>query len=164
MLKCLASLILILLALPTFADSSIATQLSGSKDFESVQAAFSAGKYDEALRLLQAHPSEDAVYYYDLGTVYLKLNQIGPATAYLEKANHIQPHDTAIQQNLQLARNALSQTVGVDHLDPASSWTEDMADRLRLDEIRGAFGLVSFIIALFWIRSYLKTRRLRTTL
>lgn len=157
-------LLLQLTALSTSADSNLANQLVASKDFESLQAAFNSGKYEDALQQLRAHPEDAATYYYDLGTVLLKLNRIGEATAYLEKANHLQPRDIAIQQNLQLAQNSLAKTVGAEHLDPASSWTENLADRLRLDEIRGAFGLVCFVIALFWIRSYLKTRKLRQTL
>jgi tetratricopeptide (TPR) repeat protein len=133
-------------------------------DYDSARAAFSSGKYEDALQQFEQHPGNDSAYYYNLGTTLLKLNRVGTATAYLEKANHIQPHDIAIQQNLQLARNALSQSLGAEKLDPSSSWMETISDNLRLDEIRGAFGLVCFVIALFWIRSYLKIRRLRQTL
>lgn len=144
--------------------SALANQLTASSEFEPIQAAFQSEKFDEALRQIQAHPHDDGAYYYNLGTVLLKLGRIGQATAYLEKANHLQPHDVAIQQNLHLARNALGQSIGPERLDAASSWGETLADRLKLDEIRGAFGLVAFIIALFWIRSYIKTRKLRETL
>jgi tetratricopeptide (TPR) repeat protein len=137
---------------------------ASADDYDSARAAFSEGKYQDALRQFESHPRDDSAYFYNLGTTLLKLNRVGTAEAYLEKANRMQPHDIAIQQNLQLARNALSQTLGAEKMDPASSWLETISDNLRLDEIRGAFGLVSFIIALFWIRSYLKTRKLRETL
>ena len=146
------------------AHGDLAGQLAASGDFEPIQAAFKSGKLDEALRQLESRPRDDAPYYYNLGTVSLKMGKLGKATAYLEKANRIQPHDIAIQQNLQLSKSALSQAIGPEKMDPASSWAENLADGLRIDEIRGAFGLVSFVIALFWIRSYLKTRRLRQTL
>jgi tetratricopeptide (TPR) repeat protein len=163
----LIALSLFLAAQHTFADaptSALAGELSAANELEPVQAAFKSGNFEDALRRLQAHPHDNGSYYYNLGTVLLKLGRVGQATAYLEKANHVQPHDVAIQQNLSIARGALSQSIGPEKLDAASSWTENLADRLRLDEIRGAFGLVAFIIALFWIRSYLKTRRLRETL
>jgi tetratricopeptide (TPR) repeat protein len=142
----------------------LAGRLAASSEFAPVIDAFNSGKFESALQQMQAHPQDDGTYYYNLGTVLLKLGKTGQATAYLEKANRMQPHDVAIQQNLLLARNALSQTVGAEKLDPASSWSENLTDRLSLDEIRGAFGLVAFVIALFWIRSYLKTRSLRETL
>src|SRR6185437_3561884 len=66
-------------------------------DYAALQTAFNSGKYDLALRQLQAHPEGTAVYFYNLGTTLLKLNQAGQATAYLEKANRIQPHDVATQ-------------------------------------------------------------------
>jgi len=132
--------------------------------YAALHADFDSGNFALALQQLQSHPEDNAVYYYNLGTTLLKLKRVGQATAYLEKANRIQPHDLAIQQNLQLARGALSQAIGPDRLDPASTWLETLADHLRLDEIRGAFGLVGFVIALFWIRCYLKTRKLSETL
>jgi hypothetical protein len=133
-------------------------------NFNAVKSAFDSGNYDEALRQLMANPSDDAPYYYNLGTTYLKLGKPGLALAYLEKANHLQPHDIGIQQNLQLARTSLGQAIGTEKMDPASTWSENLADNLRIDEIRGAFGLVGFVVTLFWIRSYLKTRNLRNTL
>jgi hypothetical protein len=133
-------------------------------DFNAVKSAFDAGNFDEALRQLMANPSDDAPYYYNLGTTYLKLGKPGLALAYLEKANHLQPHDIGIQQNLQLSRTSLGQAIGTEKMDPASTWSENLADNLRIDEIRGAFGLVGFVVTLFWIRSYLKTRNLRNTL
>lgn len=142
-------------------------QISGANrtaNFRGVKSAFDSGAYTEALRQLQSNPSDDATYYYNLGTTFLKLGKAGPAVAYLEKANRLEPHDASIQQNLQISRNTLGHLMGTQKLDPASTWSENVADNLRLDEIRGAFGLVGFVIALFWIRSYLKSRRIRQTL
>jgi tetratricopeptide (TPR) repeat protein len=123
-------------------------------DFNAVKSAFDSGNFSEALQQLTANPSDNAPYYYNLGTTYLKLGKPGLALAYLEKANHLQPHDIGIQQNLQLSRASLGQAIGTEKMDPASTWSE----------IRGAFGLVGFVVTLFWIRSYLKTRNLRKTL
>ena len=131
---------------------------------EVAKQAYDAGRYQDALKTLQESPQEDVSYFYDLGTVLSKLGQNGPAVAYLEKSNRLQPHDAAIQQNLKIARSSLSKLLGEEHLDPASSWEEDVSDRVSIEEVRGAFGLVGLVLALFWIRSYLKTRTLRKTL
>jgi hypothetical protein len=136
----------------------------GTPSFNGVKSAFDSGAYADALRQLQSNPSDDATYYYNLGTTLLKLGKPGQAVAYLERANRLEPHDVSIQQNLQISRTTLGHLVGTEKLDPASTWSENVADNLRLDEIRGAFGLVGFVIALFWIRSYLKSRRIRQTL
>jgi hypothetical protein len=132
-----------------------------AENFNAVKSAFDSGNFDEALRQLTANSSDDAPYYYNLGTTYLKLGKPGMALAYLEKANHLQPHDISIQQNLQISRTQVGQAIGTEKMDPASTWSENLADNLRIDE---SFGLVGFVVTLFWIRSYLKTRNLKSTL
>lgn len=163
MVKFVALMSFVLSAIPCL-ECCFAQANTPGGEFTQVQASFGSGKYEDALRQLAEHPTEDASYYYNLGTILLKLKQAGKSLAFLEKANRLHPHDSSIQQNLLIARNTLSQSLGRDRLDPSSTWLETMADRLRLDEIRGALGLTAFTVALFWIRSYLKTRRLRETL
>lgn len=120
-----------------------------------------AGNLDQAYQVLLAHPEGGAVYYYDLGTLAFRLGRIGPAVAYLEKANRFQPHDPDIQQNLKIARDSLSRAIGTDLLDPASSGPERLVDPVAMKEIRGALGLISLILALYWTLSLLKGRPLR---
>lgn len=124
---------------------------------------YDTGKYDEALAALRAAPSEDASFYYNLGTIYQKLGQLGPAVAHLEKANRLRPHDPDIQYNLKLAKDALGRLIGPDKL-VAGSWTESIADRAPLDEIRAVLGLLAFILASIWLVTYLRARRLSRAL
>ncbi len=49
--------------------------------------------------------------YYNLGTSYLQLNQIGKAILYLEKAQIAKPMDGRIRQNLAIARDKVDTTV-----------------------------------------------------
>jgi tetratricopeptide (TPR) repeat protein len=137
---------------------------AASGEWQELNALYSTGKFAEALAELQSHPGSSAEYYYNLGTVLERLGRLGHALAYLEKANRLRPHDSAIQHNLQLARNALGQALGPGRLDPASTWSEEVADRVSIEEIRGILGLVGSILALLWLRSYVRTRRLRKTL
>jgi len=142
-----------------------AEELSTPKPkWQEAQSFYEQGKFEEALKLLQANPSESGSYYYNLGSVYLKNSKAGPAVAYLEKANRLSPHDPSIQQNLRIAKTQLAQTLGADHIDPASTQLEEVIDRISLDEIRGGLGLLGFILILFWFKSYLKLRSLRKTM
>lgn len=122
-----------------------------------------AGKIEEALVVLKTHADQSATYYYNVGTLSMQLGHSGEALAYLEKAKKLKPHDSDIQQNLNIARASLARVLGTERLDPASTWVESLADHMPLDEIRGTLGLVGLILAIFWIRSYLKTRNLRKT-
>lgn len=147
--------------------SSIAWAKPEAGDWSEWQQAkefYDAGKYNEALQEFRAHPSESAHYFHNVGTIHFRLGQPGPAVAYLSKANLLQPHDPEIQRNLQLARSALSRLIGQDHVDPASSPLENLADRVSMGEVRGALGLLGLIVAALWLRSYWRTRNLRRSL
>ncbi len=130
------------------------------REWESVKQLYDAGKYNEALNELSTHPKEIASYYYNLGTIYFQLNQAGKAVAFLEKANRLDFHDSDININLRIARQALSQLIGKENVDPASTWTESIADRLTATEVRGglSFGVLVFIILLF--QAYVRTRNI----
>jgi tetratricopeptide (TPR) repeat protein len=122
-------------------------------------------KFDAAIEELQKHPDEEnGAYYYNLGTLHYQAGRLGTGLAYLEKANRLQRHDPDIQENLRIARKALKKDLGEGgELDPSSDWLHHLADRVGLDEIRGAAGLVGFVLIFFWTRSYRKFRSLRKT-
>jgi tetratricopeptide (TPR) repeat protein len=127
----------------------------------------SSGNYKEAIEALKQHPTYDATYFYNLGILWGKSDQPGLATAYLEKANRLKPHDPEILHNLKLAKELLIQQLTSQHAeittDAASNQFEQFADRIQSDEILGVIGLVSVIVSLLWIRAYLKTRNLMKT-
>lgn len=127
-----------------------------------------AGKYKEAIALLQQRPTYDTNYFFNLGILYGKDQHPGLAVSYLEKANHLKPHDPEILKNLNIAQQQLRRSLitgksQVTELDGASNSLEKFADRIRQDEIMGVIGLVVLIVSLLWIRAYLKTRNITKT-
>lgn len=144
------------LSSPSFASSK-----ENWSEWQQARTLFDSQQYDAALREFQSHPQDEPNYYYNLGTTYFKLGRTGAAVAYLEKANHQGPHDPDTQYNLSIARAALGKSIGSDKLDPASSWAEQISDRVSLDEIRGTLGLLGVIVVLLWTRAYLKTRSIK---
>ena len=151
---------------PAFAEQTAElTKSLDSGSWQEVHSLYQAGKLEEALRALMSQPqTERPAFYYNIGTLYLRLGKAGRSVAYLEKANRMRPHDTSILHNLQIARAAVSQTVGSDRMDPASNWLEGLADRVSLEEVRGTLGLLGLILSMIWIRRYLKTRDIKRTL
>lgn len=121
----------------------------------------------QQLEALKQNPTYDANYFYNLGVLYGKLNQPGLATAYLEKANRVKPHDPEIVHNLNLARSLLKQQLAQQNseisVDGASNQFEQFADRIQGDEILGVIGLITVLVSLLWIRAYLKTRNITKT-
>lgn len=130
-------------------------------EWEGAKNLFDSQRFQEALQALQEKPLESPNYYYNLGTVYYKLTQIGPAIAYLEKANRLRPRDSDIQHNLSIARTVLGQAIGVDKMDPASNALEQLADQISLDEVRALMGFFGMAFLLVWLRAYLTTRSIR---
>ncbi|OFZ53081.1 MAG: hypothetical protein A2428_02550 [Bdellovibrionales bacterium RIFOXYC1_FULL_54_43] len=164
-----SSSVTLLMTTLIFFSAQAAMAESGQKmdwgNWAEARALYDSGKPEEALRAFLNHPDpENASYYYNLGTLSFRLGRIGAALAYFEKANRLRPHDPSIQHNLQLARSTLGKAIGDEKLDRASNSLESLADRVPLDEVRGTFGLLCFILALIWLRSYLKIRELRKTL
>lgn len=121
----------------------------------------------QQLDALKQTPTYDANYFYNLGVLHGKMNQPGLATAYLEKANRVKPHDPEILQNLKLARTLLKQQLSQQNseisVDGASNQFEQFADRIQGEEILGVIGLITVVVSLLWIRAYLKTRNITKT-
>jgi len=121
----------------------------------------------QQLESIQQNPTYDANYFYNVGVLYGKLKQPGLATAYLEKANRVKPHDPEILRNLELARQQFRQQLARQNseiaIDGASNQFEQFADRIQGDEIFGVIGLITVLVSLLWIRAYLKTRNLIKT-
>jgi tetratricopeptide (TPR) repeat protein len=141
-------------SLSSFGDSS-------SSNWKDANSLYQDQKYEEALHAMRSHPKEDSTYYYNLGTISYRLNHLGYAVGYLEKANRLHPHDPDIQHNLSIARSELIRKIGNEKIDPASSSIEQIADRIPLEEIRTLLGFIGVAVALLWVRAYLTTRNLK---
>ena len=133
-------------------------------DWQEAKTNYDTQKFQEALKAFQEHPKNDASYHYNLGAVYYRLGKMGAALGHFEKANRMSPHDPDIQYNLSLVKNQLSRSIGAEKLDPASTWVEEISDRLSLDEVRTAIGLLGLILVLLWTKTYLSTQTLKTAL
>ncbi len=90
----------LLLSSPEFAQSS------ARHFFEQGNTAYREGNYQEAIQHYQAVLNtgfESSQVYYNLGNCYYKLDQIGRAILYYEKALRIDPNDPDIRLNLEIA-------------------------------------------------------------
>jgi tetratricopeptide (TPR) repeat protein len=130
-------------------------------EWETAKNLYDSQRFQETLDALHAKPLDNANYYYNLGTVYYKLTQLGPAIANLEKANRLRLHDSDIKYNLAIAKAVLGQAIGPDKLDPASTPLEQLADQISLDEVRTLLGFLGLLVLVVWIRAYLNTRSIR---
>ncbi len=149
----------------TFASPCFASSDEGDwHEWKEAKTLYDEQKFESSLAAFLENPQENASYHYNLGAVYFRLKKLGASLAHFEKANRMHPHDADTQYNLSLVRNSLKQTLSSDQLDPASDWFELIADRLSLEEVRTALGLLGLITTLVWIRVYYKTRDFKKTI
>lgn len=126
-------------------------------DAADLRTLFESNRWEEALALLQknspppADSPESATYWYHLGTVHLRLNRLGPAVAYLEKAHALAPSQGDISQNLSVAQTGLARSIGQNKLDPTSNGIDLLADGIRIPEASAALALIGLaLLAAGW--------------
>ncbi len=88
--------------------SASAQGIDAAGKFNEASNLYTAGKYREALALYAALDSlgyQSGELYYNLGNTYYKLNQVGKAILYYEKARRFIDGDEDLQTNLELARS-----------------------------------------------------------
>jgi tetratricopeptide (TPR) repeat protein len=76
--------------------------------------AYRSANYEEAIRLYESQLKlmpDNADLHYNLGNAYFKAGRIGGAVLHYEKAALLAPSDQAIQHNLQIARNKVTDNV-----------------------------------------------------
>ncbi len=91
-----------------FTPSASAQGIDAAGKFNEASNLYTAGKYREALALYAALDSlgyQSGELYYNLGNTYYKLNQVGKAILYYEKARRFIDGDEDLQTNLELARS-----------------------------------------------------------
>jgi len=100
--KYIFSLCICLLSIFVFADSSPAELLEQARLLSKQE------KYKEAVQvyetILDTGYFSESVYY-NLGTVYVRDNNVAPAILYLRKSLKMNPNNPDIQQNLKIARS-----------------------------------------------------------
>ena len=115
--------------------------------FDSANAAYSKGKYEQAIKLYEnilSNEKESFSLYYNLGNAYLKNNELGKAILNYERAKKLQPDDEDLIANLKLANQRTE-----DKIDSApklfiAQWENGVTDLLSEKEWS-----ISLIILLF---------------
>lgn len=85
---------------------SAALHADNTAVFDSANAAYTKGKYEEAAKLYESILSgnqESAAVYFNLGNAYFKSNHTGLAILNYERAKKLDPDDEEINENLKLA-------------------------------------------------------------
>ena len=82
-----------------------------------LDALYREGDYQGHIRLLQEHRKglDGAVFHYNMGTAYLKMEETALGRYHLEKAKALGVLDIRVQKNLAVARSRLSSVSDIDN-------------------------------------------------
>ncbi|NBC18163.1 MAG: SH3 domain-containing protein [Bacteroidetes bacterium] len=101
--------------------------------FEAGNVRYEAGAYDAALaRYRQALDSGYAsgALYHNMGNAYFRLDSLGQAVRYYEKARLLLPTDRRLEHNLAIARSRVTDAVPRLPTSPWATWWHRLAARL----------------------------------
>lgn len=97
----------------------LSAQVNVENIFSQANELYNKGDYIEAINNYKEIIKNDlhsAELYYNLGNSYYKIDSIAPSIYYYEKAIQLNPNDSEIIDNLELANNSL-----VDEIDPITT-------------------------------------------
>ncbi len=125
--------------------------------FEQGKEQYKAQNYQEAIstwKKIIDNGQHSAEVYFNLGNAYYKLNKIGPAIYFYEKALQLNPADKDIKTNLQFAQNAR-----VDVIEPLpktlfQKWYNTLSSILTFDGWAVASVVFSFAFSLLFLLYY----------
>lgn len=139
-------------------------QFAGAETFTKADAdkAYQENKFDEAIRMYEnilATQGESAVIYYNLGNSYFKEKNIAKAVLNYERALLLNPGDTDIRFNLDMARSKT-----VDQITPATevfivTWINSLTD-LQSERGWAKTGIVAFLLVLVGLALYIFGNRI----
>lgn len=122
--------------------------------FEKGKDSYKEGDYQTAIQsweeILQ-NEEASANLYFNLGNAYYKLNQIGPAIYFYEKALQLSPNDSDIKNNLAFAENAR-----IDSIEPLpqsvfSKWYQNVMTVFSYD----GWAIVSILFSIGFVVLFL---------
>ncbi len=127
--------------------------------FQQGNAFFQKGQYQQAIeayqKILQAG-FESGELYYNLGNAYFKLNQLGKARVFYERALRLMPDDEALKENLLILQSRLVDKIRKPPKFFLSAWWEALLNVFSLSTLAwlvvGFFWLtvISFAFYLYW--------------
>ena len=121
---------------------------------------YSGGEFEKAIELYEAvidSGYSSAYLYFNLGNAYFKTHRITMALLNYERAAIIDPHDTEIQHNLQLARTFITDEIEVVPEFILKKWMTSII-RIARSDTWSIISIGSFIVTLLLLLVYLFSR------
>ena len=115
--------------------------------FKQANEAYKKNQYDSALttyKKLEAKKLEGVELFYNMANCYYKLNQLGYAIAYYEKAYRLDPTDEDIKANLRLANARITDKINIEEKG-LSAWFKSVTYLFSADRF-ASLGLTLWVL------------------
>ncbi len=130
--------------------------------FQKANEAYRAENYQEAVetyRKILAQGFENFEVYYNLGNAYYRLNQIGEAVLYYEKAKQLDPNDPDLMHNLELVNLRVIDRIETPPRFFLFDWWDGIKNFYSIYQLRNVVILlfvvsVFLLIGWFFVRNY----------
>ena len=120
--------------------------------FREASLLYSESRFEEALKLYEdilGHGYESAALYYNLGNTFLKLEALGKAILYYERAIQLTPYDSDLKSNIRYANSLKQQPAGMEN---SSLWINRRIDAvLALFAVDGLTKILSILYILIFL-------------
>jgi len=129
--------------------------------FKSGNQAYNEGNYETAITEYQKiidYGIESGEVYFNLGNAYYKINEIGRAILFYEKAQKFLEGDEALQQNLKIASLKI-----IDKIEPIpelfiNAWWKKLIHLISIESL-GWLSLISFVLFSQFLALYIIYRK-----
>lgn len=147
----------------SYVNDSVATQVTGElsagKNITKAMAdsAYAKGDYAEAIEMYEyilANQGVSAAIYYNLGNSYYKNKNIARSILNLERAHLLDPGDSDIRFNLEMAKSKAVDKVDTVNEIFITTWIKDFRNCFNSDGW-GTMGIVLFVCALLLLGCYI---------
>ncbi len=124
--------------------------------FEQANRAYSDGNYEQALALYRQIENQGMVsgeLYYNMGNTCYRLNQLGPARLYYERALRLMPGDEALLYNMELLKMRLTDRIKTPPQLFLIRWWRLLSELLSV-HVWGMVSIVLFAMLLLALAFY----------
>lgn len=128
--------------------------------FDSANAAYAKGKYEQAIRLYYSileSGQESSDLYFNLGNAYFKSNETGKAILNYERAKKLNPDDEDLATNLKMANQHIEDRIEAAPQLFLSEWKDGLSD-IMSEKAWSIFVIMLICIGLALIAVYIVSR------
>lgn len=153
MIKSIRKKVPFIIFIGLFFFGGVFAQTGVKRFFHQGNEAYASGDYQKALEWyhqIEAMGLESSELYYNIGNCYFKLNELGKAILYYEKALKLDPHDPDIKHNREFASTRVVDRIELPPRFVLFKWWDSLVSLFTINQLAkiSAFSYLAFVVFL----------------